>query len=99
MSRENLATYLNDHLAGSVTAVAMLQGLEKAHEETPLAAFLHELQSDIEMDRNELQSLMKRLDVTPSLPRRAAAWVSEKAVELKLKIDDSSGGELRLLES
>jgi hypothetical protein len=34
MANEHLAAYLNDHLAGSVAAVELLEDLEKAHAGT-----------------------------------------------------------------
>ena len=39
MTSEQLGTYLNDHLAGSVVAVDLLEHLEKAHAGTPLQKF------------------------------------------------------------
>jgi hypothetical protein len=42
---------------------------------------------------------MARLGVPTSAPRRAAAWLAEKLTELKLRLDDPSGGALRLMET
>lgn len=98
MSREHLATYLNDHLAGSVTAVELLEYLERVRAGTPDAAFAAALRADILADRGELEVLMGRLGVTPSRPRKAAAWVAERMTELKLRADDPSAGALRRLE-
>jgi len=39
MDNEHIATYLNDHLAGSVVALELLEHLEAAHDNTPLAEF------------------------------------------------------------
>src|SRR5438067_2160325 len=39
MGNEHIATYLNDHLAGSVVALELLEHLEAAHDNTPLAEF------------------------------------------------------------
>lgn len=99
MADEHIATYLNDHLAGSVVALELLEHLEAAHAGTPLEAFLAELRADIEADRQELEALMSRLDVAESRTRKASAWVAEKMTELKLRLDDPAGGALRLLES
>jgi hypothetical protein len=99
MSDEHIETYLNDHLAGSVAAVELLDQLEAAHTGTPRARVLAGLRADIEADRQELKSLMDRLDVSESRARKASAWLTEKVTELKLRLDDTSGGDLRLLES
>jgi hypothetical protein len=98
MAEPYLATYLNDHLAGSEGALELLEHLERAHAGTPLAHFAAELWADIVADRRELEALMTRLQVAVSRPRKAAAWLSEKVTELKLRLDDPPGGALRQLE-
>jgi hypothetical protein len=99
MSDKHIATYLNDHLAASVAALELLDQLEVMDGGTPWEAFVAGLRTDIAADRQELESLMDRLGVAKSRARQAAAWLSEKASELKLRLDDPAGGELRLFES
>jgi len=98
MSHPNLSVYLNDHLAGSVAALEMLEHLEKAHPDTELALFTKRLRTEIEEDLQELETLMKRLDIVRSSAREVMAWLAEKATEVKLAMDDQAGGQLRLLE-
>jgi hypothetical protein len=98
MANEHLATYLNDHLAGSVVALELLEHLEAAQAGTALERFLADLRADVAADRQELEALMDQLHVAASRPRRATAWLTEKATELKLRLDDPAGGALRLLE-
>jgi hypothetical protein len=38
MNTNNLATYLNDHLAGAVVAVELMEHLERIHAGSALAA-------------------------------------------------------------
>lgn len=99
MIHEHLAAYLNDHLAGAVAALELLEHLEKAHAGTPLARTLAELRAEIAADRGTLESLMKGLAVTQSGPRKATAWLAERLAWLKLRLDDSGGGAFRLFES
>ncbi len=99
MADEHIAIYLNDHLAGSVAALELLEQLEEGHTGTPLEGFLAELRADIAADRQELESLMGRLDVAESRTRKVSAWFAEKFTELKLRLDDKAGGDLRLFES
>lgn len=99
MAKEHIATYLNDHLAGSVVALELLEQLEAAHAGTPLAEFFSRLRADISADREELQGIMERLDIQESRPRKASAWLTEKFTEIKLRLDDPTGGDLRLFES
>jgi hypothetical protein len=99
MAKEHLATYLNDHLSGSVAAIELLKNLQAAYTETELAHFCAELRNDIEADRQELKQLMDRLEIKQSGARKAGAWITEKLAELKMRLDDSAHGPLRLLES
>lgn len=99
MSKEHLATYLNDHLAGSVAAVEILDHLAESHKGTSLEIFFRKLHADIEADRNELKNFMELLEISESVARKASAWFAGKVTELKLAVDDSARGDLRLLES
>jgi hypothetical protein len=96
MSREYLATYLNDHLAGSIVALEILEHLEA--EATDLMPHMRVLRPDIETDRKELQTLMNRLGISESRTRKVGGWIAEKLTEVKLEVDDESGGPLRRLE-
>jgi hypothetical protein len=99
MADEHIATYLNDHLAGSVVALELLEHLETAHADTALETFFAALRADIKADRQELEALMKQLDIAESSTRKATAWLTEKVTEIKLHVDDPAGGALRLLEA
>lgn len=98
MADEHIATYLNDHLAGATAAVELLEHLEKAHAGSVGQAAAG-LRAEIEADRQELKALMKRLDIDESSVRKASGWLGGKFTELKLRLEDRSGGDLHLLES
>lgn len=99
MAHEHLTTYLNDHLAGSVVALELLDHLQATHAGSELGTFFKQLSSDIAADRDELQGLMERLEISESRTRKASAWFTEKLTELKLRLDDPKDGSLRLFES
>ena len=99
MENEQIATYLNDHLSGSVVALELLEHLETVHADTSLARLLVALRKEITADRQELELLMSRLKITQSLTRKATAWLAEKTTEIKLQLDDPGNGALRLLET
>jgi hypothetical protein len=99
MADEHVATYLNDHLAGSVVALELLDHLAATHSERELIAFFRQLRDDVSADRDELKGLMERLDIGESRTRKASAWLAEKITELKLRFDDPKDGPLRLFES
>ena len=99
MANSNLDFYLNDHLAGSVVALEMMEHLENAHAGSKVASFLADLRAEILADRADLERLMQRLSIAPSPVRKTMAWLSEKSAEFKLSLDDRSTGPLHLLEA
>jgi hypothetical protein len=90
-ANERLSIYLNDHLAGSVIALEMLEDLADDPE-------LADLRREIEADREVLERLMARTGAEVSQPRQAAAWLTEKLGDVKLYLDDPDQGALRRLE-
>lgn len=98
MGIEILVRYLNDHLAGSVAALELLDHLRGLSKGTERERLLATLQSEIEADQKVLQGLLHGVGGKESRVRKAAAWLTEKVGEAKLKLDDSGSGELGLLE-
>ena len=88
MADHDIATYLNDRLAGSVVALELLEHLEAAYENTDLEKFFGQLNADIAEDRRELEAVMDQFGITESRARNASAWLTEKLTELKLRIDE-----------
>lgn len=84
MRNDNLATYLNDHLAGSVAAIEMIEHLIKTYEGRPIEQFCKKLCADINSDQTELRGLMRSLEIKESSARKAGAWVAEKFSRPKL---------------
>lgn len=99
MTNATLATYLNDHLAGSVVALELLDHLEEERAGTTDAQVLTDLHAEIMADRQQLEAFMARLGIAVSRPRMATAWLTEKLSELKLHLDDPGHGALRWLEA
>jgi hypothetical protein len=99
MASEHLGTYLNDHLAGSVAAISILEHLEKDKAGTALGEILAKVRADVVRDREVLTGLMEKLHVGESPPRKAVAWLGERVTQLKLRLDDDASGAFRLLES
>ena len=99
MANESLATYLNDHLAGSVVALALLDHLEEDGAGTAETSLLADVHADIEADRQELEAFMAQMGISVSAPRKATGWLVEKLSEIKLHLDDAGDGALRRLEA
>ena len=99
MANESLATYLNDHLAGSVVALELLDHLEADGAGTAEASTLAGVYAEIEADREELEAFMAQQGITVSAPRKATGWLVEKLSEIKFHLDDAGDGALRRLEA
>jgi hypothetical protein len=99
MSSDSLSTYLNDHLAGSVAALELLDYLAELQRDTEREQLFRSLRREVEEDQKVLQQLLDKLGARASRMRRAAAWLTEKIGEAKLKLDDPGDGELRMLEA
>jgi hypothetical protein len=101
MSADALTSYLNDHLAGSVAAVELLERATHAHEGTELGSFFQGLGQEIEADQETLRRLLERLGGSENRLKQAGAWLTEKASRLKLGGPDERTplGQLETLET
>ncbi len=99
MNKKDLTTYLNDHDAGSLGAIEMLDNLIDTFEGQPLAQFFKELRAEIETDRNSLDELMKKIGADESSVKKAGAWVAEKFSRVKLRLSEATGDQLGLLHA
>jgi hypothetical protein len=96
MPPEALATYLQDHLAGSVAALDLLAHLRADPDAS--APALTRLAADIQADQETLVALMTRLQIAPSRSRQATAWLTAKLGELRLRLEAGEAPALRALE-
>jgi hypothetical protein len=96
VSRDALATYLTDHLAGSVGAIELAERTIKENDGDPLAERLSGVLAEIRKDRVVLQELIERLGASQSPLKKAGAWLAEKAGRLKLGGTDEPRGLSRL---
>jgi hypothetical protein len=92
-----LTTYLNDHLAGSVGALELLDRLIDTYREKPLEQFFRNLRDEIHHDQEQLKELMQKLGAEESAVRKAGAWVVEKLSRAKIELNEKEEGELGLL--
>jgi rubrerythrin len=99
MSSKILRTYLNDHLAGSVAALELLDHLADLHPDAEHKRLFTGLRAEVEEDQRVLQQLLEKVGGKESTVRKAAAWLTEKIGEAKLHLDDLGDGLLRVLEA
>jgi len=93
---DQLSDYLNDHLAGSVAAVELLDRLVETYTAKPLERFFRELRDDIRADQGQLEELIAKLGIKESTVRKAGAWIAEKISRPKIDLDADSKSDLGL---
>jgi hypothetical protein len=99
MHARELSTYINDHLAGSVAALELLDDLIARPAAPDEPAFFLQLRDEFEQEQDELRAVLRALGEDESSVRKAAGWLAEKATRLKLKWDDPGSGALRRFEA
>jgi hypothetical protein len=82
--RDPLATYLQDHLAGSVHAIELVEAIRDQHSDQPLGRFAANLLVEIKEDRDVLRALADRVVSGSSTVEDLGAWLGEKVSKLKL---------------
>jgi hypothetical protein len=95
-SMEDLTSYLNDHLAGSVGALELLDRLIETYQGKPLERFFRELRDEIEADQETLKALIASLDEKESAVRKAGAWIAEKFSRARIQLSETQAGEMGL---
>jgi hypothetical protein len=78
LGRENLHLYLNDHLAGSVAAIELIDNLIEHHPEDRFGKFFRDLRNEIHTDQEQLRDLIRKVGAEESAIRKAGAWLAEK---------------------
>jgi hypothetical protein len=96
--RERLHTYLNDHLAGSVAAIELLDDLIEHHSQDRFGKFFSDLRDDIRADQEKLRDLIEKVGGKESALRKAAGWMSEKFGRAKIGDADDSAELLQAVE-
>ena len=90
---DELSDYLNDHLAGSVAALELLDRLVETYTGKPLERFFRELRDDIRKDQEQLEELILKLGLKESAVRKAGAWIAEKFSRPKIDLEADSKSE------
>ena len=96
---EHLTIYLNDHLAGSVGALELLDRVIEACEGKPLERFFRDLRREIEEDQEQLKELIAKLGASESSVRKAGAWLAEKLSRPKIDLGEGEMGIFLALEA
>ena len=77
-ARDDRYAYLNDHLAGSVAVIELLDALIEHHSEDRFAKPFRDLRYEIREDQQTLRDLVRRVGANESTIRKAGGWLVEK---------------------
>ena len=94
---KDLDSYLNDHLAGSISALELIAHWADVHKGEPLGSFFVETEREIKADQDTLRDIMRALEVEESKIRKAGAWAAEKVGRARLIIAGDEPGSLGLV--
>ena len=94
---KDLDSYLNDHLAGSISALELIAHWAEVHKGESLGSFFVEIGREIKADQDKLREVMRSLGVEESTMRKAGAWAAEKVGRARLMIAGDESGSLGLL--
>ena len=94
--RERLHFYLNDHLAGSVAAIELIDNLIEHHPEDRFGKFFRDLRNEIHADQETLRGLIRKIGAEESAIRKAGAWLAEKLGRAKF---GDTGDSIEMLQA
>jgi hypothetical protein len=94
---KQLDSYLNDHLAGSVSALELIAHWAETHKGKRLGTFFVEIEKEIKADQDALRDVMRTLGIEESKMRKAGAWAAEKVGRARMIIAGDEPGSLGLV--
>jgi hypothetical protein len=94
---KDLDSYLNEHFAGSVSALELIGHWAKVHKGEPLGHFFVEIEREIQADQDALRDMMGVLGIEESTVRKAGAWAAEKLGRARLIIAGNEPASLGLV--
>ena len=98
MPLDALTRYLQDHLAGSVAALQLMDTLAEHERGRPLEAKLRALHAEVTVEQQTLRAILERLDGGESRLKQAAAWFTEKMHVARLALAERSHPALARLD-
>jgi hypothetical protein len=98
-SKQSLAIYLHDHLAGAAYALDLVGSMRDNFRGQELGEFAAMLFAEIAADKEVLHSVASRLGPSSDILKDSVAWLTEKVSRFKIAHNDPAGlGLFELLE-
>ena len=83
MADKPIDLYLNDHMGGATLGTELASQIGDRNDRTPLGDLIAPVAADVEEDRQVLDDLMDRLDVSRNPVKQAGGWLAEKWSRVK----------------
>ena len=99
IKNKEITTYLNDHLAGSIAAVALLEDLIERYSGQPLESFFVELRREVKADQDLLRKLLGDAEEKESFVRKFLAWMAAKLAGTKFNFAGEEIGGVGLVQA
>jgi len=94
---KDLDSYLNDHLAGSISALEVIDHWAEAHKGEPLGNVFAQIETEVKADQETLRDIIRTLGIEESKVRKAGAWAAEKLGRARLIVAGNEPGSLGLV--
>ncbi|HEX5215524.1 MAG TPA: hypothetical protein VFV98_08690 [Vicinamibacterales bacterium] len=98
-AHDYLATYLDDHVAGSAAAIELIERWRARTVSDAITALLEEIEAELRSDQQTLIDLRGRLAGGPGIAKPIAGWFAEKLSRLKLAFVSEAAERFALFES
>ena len=98
MPIDALTQYLQDHLAGSVAALQLMETLADHEHGRPLELKLRALHAEVTEEQSTLREILDRIQGEESRLKQVAAWLTEKMHTARLALAERSHPALARLD-
>jgi hypothetical protein len=88
---DSLSIYLQDHLAGSASAIDLVDFMRDQYRNDEFGQFAARLLAEIKADRETLLQLADRTGAGSSVLKELTAWLAEKVSRMKLRHEAGDG--------
>jgi hypothetical protein len=99
IDHDAIGVYLNDHLAGSVAALEIMERVCGAQANSHLATELAELKQAVESDQEILRELIAAYGKSESTLAKTLGWMGEKVSRAKNSLNRGDEDDLMLFEA
>ena len=99
MNSKNLTAYLQEHAAGALAGLDLLEHLISSHAGTSDEDFFRQLLADVTQDKGALDEILARFDSSESIVLNTMSRLGERLARAKFLLAGPGQGDLGRLEA